>query len=362
MTIGIPVIDRYVVRELIRPFFSGIAAFVMMNLVNLLYIYASLIVQSQVPVDVVVKLLLYNLPAIMVITFPVAYMFAVLVGIGRLARDSEITALRACGISFRRMCIPVVALSLVVSAFGFVFNDRVVPWANRQVVDLVRNLMLKQPKPLFKDNTFFKGAGNRYFYVKQIDQRSNQLYDVIVFDREGQIPVVITAKMGTWRGFEWELIDGIEHRYDKGAFVEAEVPFKARTVRVDKEPQSYFKYGNLSPQEQTSGELGQQIKDLKTSGVDTKSMEVDYHLKFSLPLAATVVAILAAPLGFRFGRLGIFIGVSLTIALVAVYYVIMSIARSMGNAGMLQPFLAAWTENLLYTGVGALLLWRVDRK
>ncbi len=362
MTFGLTIVDRYVTRELISPFLSGIGGFVMMNLVNLLYIYAQLIVQSQVPVDVVVKLLLFNLPAIMVITFPVAFLFAVLVGLGRLARDSELTALRACGVSFRRLCVPVIFLSLMVSAFGFWFNDRIVPWANQQVVDLVRNLMLRQPKPLFKDNTFFKGDGNRYFYVKQIDQRTNQLYDVIIFDREAAVPVVVTARLGTWRGKEWELIDGIEHRYDSGDFVEAEVPFRTRTVKVNQEPAVYFKSGNLSPQEQTSAELGKQIKNLKVSGVDTKTMEVDYHLKFSLPLAATVVAILAAPLGFRFGRLGIFIGVSLTIALVAVYYVIMSIARSMGNAGMLQPFMAAWVENFIYVGVGIFLLWRVDRR
>lgn len=363
MTIpGLTLMDRYLTRELIRPFLAGIGGFVMMNLVNLLYIYAQLIVQSQIAISVVLRLLLYNLPAIMVITFPVAYLFATLVAVGRLSRDFEITALRACGTSFTRMCVPVIVFSLVVSAFGFWFNDRIVPWSNRQVVDLVRTLMLRQTKPIFKDNVFFKGAGNRYFYVKQIDERTNQLYDVIVFDRAGQFPVVITSKGGEWVGKDWKLTDGIEHRYDKGDFVEAEVPFTKRQVHVSQEAQAYYSHGDLSPQEQTSAELGKHIKELKASGVDTKTAEVDYQLKFSLPLAATVVALLAAPLGFRFGRLGIFIGVSLTIALVAVYYVIMSIARSMGNAGMLQPFLAAWVENILYAVVGAFLLWRVDRR
>ncbi|MBU6428285.1 MAG: LptF/LptG family permease [Cyanobacteria bacterium REEB65] len=353
--------DRYLVREMILPYVSAIAAFVMMNIVNLLYIFASLIVQSHVAVGVVVRLLLYNLPAIMVITFPVAYMFSVLYVTGRMARDSEITALRACGVSFGRLCLPLIAGSVVVSAGGFWMNDRVVPWANHQVVTLVRTMMLRQSKPVFKDNVFFKGTRNEYFYVREIDERTNALYDVIIFDRAGPFPIVITAHTGLWQGKDWVLYQGIEHRYDSGDFVTAEVPFSARVIRTNQEAQAYYTQGDVSPQEQTAGELYRHIQELKQAGVDTKSNEVDYNLKFSLPLAATVVALLAAPLGLKFGRFGIFIAVAITIALVAIYYVIMSIARSMGNAGLLDPFPAAWIENFLYAGVGAYLLWRVDR-
>lgn len=355
--------DRYILRELIRPFLAGVGGFLVMNLINLLYIYASLIVQSGVPVDVVARLLLFNLPAILVITFPVAYLFATLIAVGRLSRDFEIVALRACGVSFRRLCAPVLAGAVLVAGAGFVCNDQLVPWSNRQVVDLVRTLMLKQTKAVFKDNVFFRGDGDRTFYVRQVDERTNMLYDAIVIDRKGPYGVVLTARNGTWNGTRWDLQDGVEHRYGPdGAFVVEETPFAVRTVEVGQDPQAYYRNGELSPQEQTSAELGQQIRTLKAAGVDTKSAEVDYHLKFSLPLAAVVVALLAAPLGFRFGRLGIFIGVSLTIALVAVYYVVMSISRSMGNAGMLPPHWAAWSQNVLYAVVGTGLLWRVDRR
>lgn len=354
--------DRYLLKEISLPYVSAVAAFVMMNIVNLLYIFASLIVQSHVAVDVVLRLLAYNLPAIMVITFPVAYMFSVLYVTGRLARDSEITALRSCGVSFGRLCMPLILGSVIVSAFGFWVNDRVVPWSNHQVVLLVRTMMLRQSQPVFKDNVFFKGKGNEYFYVREIDERTNELYDVIIFDRSGQIPVVLTAPSGTWQGQTWQLDNGIEHRYDVGEdFVQAEVPFQSRVVTVDQDAQTYYTQGNVSPQEMTSTELYHHIQQEKAAGLDTKSEEVDYNLKFSLPLAATVVALLAAPLGLKFGRFGIFIAVAITIALVAVYYVIMSIARSMGNAGLLEPFYAAWIENLLYAAVGAILLWRVDR-
>lgn len=360
-TVPLKIIDKYFIGELIRPFTMGVFGFIVMNLANLLYIYANLIFSSGVSVGVVLQLLMYNLPAIVVITFPVAFLFAVLLATGRLGRDSEVTALRACGTSFRRLAIPIMIGAALVSYAGFWVNDEVVPRANRGVVDLVRTIMLRQSKPVFKDNVFFKGKDNRYFYIKQVDQRTNIMYDVMIFDRTGDLPVVITAKEGTWSGTSWHLTNGVIHRYGTTDFVQTEQPFSNYEVTVDTNPQTFFTQGDLSPQEQNSRQLKDQIETMKSGGVDTKALEVDYYLKFSLPFATFFVALLAAPLGLKFARLGAFIGVALTIALVFVYYIVMSIARSMGNAGMIDPITAAWIHNYLFGIVGAFLLWRVDR-
>lgn len=355
------IIDVYLIAELTRPFFAGVFGFIVMNLANLLYIYANLIISSGVPVGVVLKLLGFNLPAIVVITFPVAFLFATLLATGRLSRDSEITALRACGTSFRRLTLPLILGSVLVSYAGFLVNDQVVPWANRNVVDLVRNLMLRQSRPVFKDNVFFKGKNNRYFYVKQVDERTSQMYSVMIFDRTGPHPVVITAMEGNWSGHLWRLHTGVVHRYGVDRFVESEQAFSNMDVEVDQNPETFFTQGDLSPQEQTSRQLRAQIDTMKSGGVDTKSIEVDYYLKFALPLATFFIALFAAPLGLRFARLGAFVGVALTIGVVFIYYIIMSIARSMGNAGMIDPVTAAWIENYVFGVVGAWLLWQVDR-
>lgn len=355
------IIDTYILVELQKPFIAGIFLFVVMNLANLLYIYANLIVSSGVPVSVVLKLLAFNLPAIMVITFPVAFLFATLMTTGRMSRDFEITALRACGTSFRRLAVPIVIGSVLVSYGNFLINDQVVPWANRNVVDLVRTIMLRQSKPVFKDNVFFKGQDNRYFYVKQVDQRTNVMYSVMIFDRTSNKQVVISARQGTWSGKQWKLTDGVIHEYGNEEFVEREMPFSNYEVVVDQDPEAFFTQGDLSPQEQTSKQLRHQIDTMKSGGVDTKSIEVDYYLKYSLPLATFFITLFAAPIGLKFARLGAFIAVAITIATVFVYYIVMSIARSMGNAGMIDPVTAAWIENYLFGIIGVFLLWRVDR-
>ena len=355
-------LDRYLVMELVRPFVLGVLGFVVIMLANTLYLYAELIVHSGVKVDVVAWLLLYNLPAIIVVTFPVAFLFSTLLAIGRLSKDSEVTAMRSVGVSFNRILVPLLAVSAVVSYAAFWINDEVVPWANRKTVDLVREMVLHQGQPVIKENIFFKGTKeDRYFYVRQVDRRNNNMYDVFIFDKRTGAQHVTISSEAQWVGETWNLRNGVMSQYDKWGSVATEEAFKEMAVKVALNPDAFFAAGERSPQEKSSAELAEEIAALREGGTDTKSMEVDYHMKFSLPLATFFSAMLAAPLGAKFSRMGGYIGVVFSIILVFIYYVVMSVARSMGNNGVVDPVTGAWIQNYLFGVVGAFLMWRIDR-
>lgn len=355
-------LDRYIIGELTKPFLFGVFGFVVIMLANTLYLYAELIVHSGVSPDIVAQLLAYNLPAIIVVTFPVAYLFATLFVIGRLSKDSEVTAMRSVGVSFRRILMPILGLSLFVSYGAFFINDEIVPWANRKTVDLVREMVLHQGQPVIKENIFFKGAEeDRYFYVRQVDRRTNNMYDVFIFDKREGAQKVLTAQEARWVGDSWELSNGVLSSYDKWGSIKDEDPFRQMAVKVAINPEVFFASGERSPQEKSSEELKGEIEALKGGGADVKSMEVDYFMKYSLPLATFFSALLAAPLGAKFARMGGYIGVVFTIILVFIYYVVMSVARSLGNNGVVDPVTGAWVQNYLFGVVGAFLLWRIDR-
>lgn len=354
--------DRYIARELVKPFLMGSGGFTVIMLANTLYIYADLIVNSGISVGDVGLLLLYNLPALLVVTFPVAFLFATLLTIGRFSRDTELTALRSVGVSFKRILMPILASSLAVGVMAFALNDNVVPWSNRQTVDFVRQLVLHQGMPVIKENIFFKGTGeDRYFYVRQVDRRTNEMFDVFIFDKREGAQQVLIASRARWIGDAWELENGVRSSYDKWGSIVEEEPFKALSVKVTLNPEAFFASGERSPQEKSSAELKEEIAVLQEGGTDTKFMEVDYHMKFTLPYSTFFVTLLAAPLGVRFSRMGGMIGIVLSIALVFVYYIVMSVARSLGNNGVLDPLNAAWLPNYAFGAVGLWLLWRADR-
>jgi lipopolysaccharide export system permease protein len=258
--------------------------------------------------------------------------------------------------------MPILAGSIVVSYGAFAINDYVVPWANRKTVDLVREMVLHQGQPIIKEDIFFKGSKeDRYFYVRQVDRRTNQMYDVFIFDKRGGAQQVITAQEAKWVGDSWELSNGVISSYDKWGSIKQEEAFRDMSVKVSVHPEVFFASGERSPQEKSSQDLKSDIEALKGGGTDVKSMEVDYYMKFSLPLATFFSALLAAPLGAKFSRMGGYIGVVFSIILVFIYYVVMSVARSLGNNGVVDPVTGAWIQNYLFGVVGLFLLWRIDR-
>ena len=146
--------DRYILVELLKPFVAGVVAFMIIMVSNTLYIFMELIVKSNIDPGTVGRMLAFNLPAIVVVTLPVAYMFATLLALGRLGRDSEIIALRACGVSLSRIIAPVIIMSVMISGLGFWMQEELVPWANRQTVEILKNMMRREPIKNIKAKNF----------------------------------------------------------------------------------------------------------------------------------------------------------------------------------------------------------------
>lgn len=356
------ILDRYILKELIKPFTAGVAAFIVVMLSNTLFLYAEMIVKSGVPVNAVLALLLYNLPAIIVVTFPVGYLFSTLLVLGRLSKDSEIVALRSCGVSFTRVITPILLIALFVSYLGFMINEKVVPHTNHQSVLIARDMLTNQKLPPIKERIFTKGNDERYFYVEKVNREKEVLEEVFVFDNtKPGYPQVINAKTASRGENKWILQDGVLRKYNRDGFVNYEARFKTMEIEFNLSNSTIFS-DQKSIQEQSSGEAAKQLSEFRSRGVDTKVMEVDYHLKFSLPLATFFVALIAAPIGIKFAKMGTYFGVAISIALVFVWYVTYTICRSLGASGTLPPLLAAWVQNIAFGIIGVFLLGLVNRK
>jgi lipopolysaccharide export system permease protein len=116
-----------------------------------------------------------------------------------------------------------------------------------------------------------------------------------------------------------------------------------------------FSAGQKTPDEMTARDLRQYLS-LFGQSPGSARIAVEYYRKFAVPFASAIFALLAAPLGARAVQGGRFVGVGVSIALLFVYYVLMSVTRAMGTTAGLAPFLAAWAPNLCF-GVAGLWLW-----
>jgi lipopolysaccharide export system permease protein len=124
---GLSVMDRYIATELIPPFLFGVGAFSSVGVaIGTLFDLVRKVTDSGLPLTIAIQVLLLKLPLFISYAFPMSTLLAALMTYSRLSSDSELIALRSCGVSLYRLVVPAVVLSLVVTGMTFLFNEMVV--------------------------------------------------------------------------------------------------------------------------------------------------------------------------------------------------------------------------------------------
>ena len=360
MGVKINILDRYIVREMLPPFVVGIFGFIIIMITDILFTLTDLIINKGVPFFAVLKLLIFKLPAIMVLTFPVSTLFGVAMAMGRLSQDSEIIALRTSGVSMFRIATPIIIISFVISLMCYSTNEFVVPWANRISEGIIRQIILKKPVTQIKENLFFKDKGDRYFYVKRVDPKEGTLQDIMMYElEESSIPRVVVAKRAKFNGDIWDLESGLIHKYGEDGHLEYEATFDSMRIVVSEGFLGHLGYSEQkTTQEMNSRELRKLIGMLRRGGVNTRSLLVDFYMKFSVPLTCFVFALIGIPLSLPGVRTGRAFGVVMCIIIVFSFYVFASVSRSFGYGGIVNPVLAAFVPQATFALFGGALLFR----
>ncbi|HPZ09639.1 MAG TPA: LptF/LptG family permease [Candidatus Eremiobacteraeota bacterium] len=353
-------LDKYLIKELAGPFFFAILGFLVFMISHILFLLTDVIVNKNIPFGVIARMMLLRMPAIMVLTFPVAILFGTVLSISGMVASNEITALRSIGISFPRIMVPFLVVGILLSVITFVTNEKVVPWASHRSENIIRSMILKQQVPLIQSNVFQKGPNNQTFYVQLVDEEHKRLQNIMIFDlNEGDFPKVITAKEATWDDKCWYLTNGTIHKFDKEGRLLWQANFNDFKLQVDIDVKEFFA-GQKTPQEMTTEELKKQIDRMVASGQNTREFEVDYQIKFSLPLASLITALVGAPLSVKAPRSGKMMGIAYSFGVIFVYYNLMSIGRAFARNGIVPPEVGAWCPVIVVGTIGILLLFNVE--
>jgi lipopolysaccharide export system permease protein len=255
--------------------------------------------------------------------------------------------------SLARIFCPVLAFGLLMAGLTFSTNELVAPWANHRADNLIRRAVFGEVFPQVRQQVFFRGPDNRFFYVDKVDDSQRILHNVMVYEPEGAVPRLVTAQRARWDDRAWSLADGVVREFDEEGFTRYEARFASMQILVGADAGTFFA-GQKTPEEMTTGELRGYLSLFGAGNV--ARFAVEYYRKFAVPFASVIFALVAAPLSVHGTQGGRYLGVGLSIALLFFYYAIMSTARALGGTGALPPVVAAWAPNLLF-GLGGLTLW-----
>ena len=373
----IPLLDRWLIAELISPLLFAVAAFTVVSLsVGVMFELVRKIVESGLPVLIAVQVLLQRLPSFLVISFPMATLMATLLAYSRLSANSELTALRSVGVTASRMIIPALALALVMSSLTFVFNDVVVPRSNRSAEITLRRALGKSIATEKGDNIVYSRFGSverpdgssskgllQLFYANRFLDGTMTGVTVLDFSRVGFTQMLV-AKSANWNEQEakWEFLNGqILTLTPSGSTTSADFdrylyPLSAAPIRIAKLPKDA---NNMTVAEALQAEqLLQNAGDVK----EARRLQVRIQEKFTLPMACLVFGLIGASLGAKpNSRTSRSQGFGISVVLILVYYVLSFSFSSLGVKGTLSPLLAAWSPVLISLAGGGFLLRQASR-
>jgi lipopolysaccharide export system permease protein len=357
----LPLMDRWLLTELLGPLFFGIAAFTAVTLsVGVVFELVRKVAESGLPVEVALKVLLLKLPGFLVLSFPMATLMATLLAYSRLSGGSELTALRSIGVSTTRFIVPAILLSLVMSGLTLVFNDAIVPPANRAGYVTLHKALGRSIDSEKGENIIYPRYGKivnsplqgdkeqllQLFYAKEY--RDGAMHDVTLLDfsRNGQRQMlhsdtaVYNKQRGTWEFRKGSVINIAEsggfnttadfdtyfYPLGEGPLDLAELPKDANNMTV------------------SQAREGLRILEKAGDRKEARKLSVRIQEKFSFPAICLVFGLIGASLGARpNGRTSRSQGFGISVLLIFLYYLLAFVFSSLGVKGTLVPVVSAWS-------------------
>lgn len=366
------ILVRYLAKELLLYFLICFAFFFVVFFVNQILLLAETILKKRVPVNSVLKLILYCLPNVISQSAPFATLVGFLMCLGRLVTDNEILIFRASGQRYSLILKSVLAMGLLISVFSFIMNDYFLPVGNLKYNRLFKQIIVSNPA-IELESKSIKRMNDSTLVIGNVSK--NNISDIVLFDsgNDGGQRIIMAGnsdvKKSASQGviMQLDMNNPVVLSLDESEAENYESIF-AEKLRLNIFEDSIISSGNgISPREMTSWDLMKRIKKMKQENSSTKkrlnTFMLEYNKKFSVPFGSFFFALLAFPLALIFGKkdgqtLGLIFGIIISV----LYWSATIIGQMFGVRGGYNGFWMMWTPNFVIGILGIILYLRLKKK
>ena len=356
---GVNILDWYVTKMYLR--WVGLA---FVGLLGIFYIATFIdlsdkLFKEETTGAMLLRYFWHATPQFVYYVLPIAGLVATLVTIGLLTRTSELTVMKACGISLYRAAFPILCFSLVWSGLLFALGETVLGRANRTAETLNREIRTGRTQTfevLARQWLYDEGAiyHYRYFDVGRSSVDSLSIFEL----GDGPWSLVRrTYAAHASYGDEWQGRNVWSREFATAPEVSSSYREDATRALPGVSAPGVFAAERPDAELMSFRELEQYIVDLRARGFDVVDLVVALHRKASFPFVTVILTLIAIPFAVTTGPRGALYGVGVGIALAFTYWIVLSVFGALGGAGVLMPATAAWAPNLIFgTSAGYFLL------
>ena len=368
------ILPRYILKEFFPPFIIALICFTFILIFDDLFRLTKLFVQKGISPLYLIELLIYVMPATVVLSLPMAALVAILLALGRLSTDNEIVAMKAHGVAFHHLMLPLLGIVVLLSVVDLGLMDYALPRANLAYATLKRDIQRHNPAFVLEEATVMKELereGKLWMY-ESTDAKSGRMQNVKIWDSiwTGR-PRFSHAQEGTL-GFEegramLTLYDGLTYEPatdNPDGFRVTKFQQQRLSLQLTEDLER-GEFRNQTPRSMNIAQLGAFVNTLENAVQTSKNpdftrkklrfAQVEYYKKFSIPFACLAFGLMGVPLGLMVKQGGRMIGFGIGLAVILAYYLLLQIGQSTGLEGILSPALAMWLPNIVIGAFGIVL-------
>lgn len=359
------IIDRYLLRTFLVPFFYCLTAFMMIYVIFDLFENLNDFVEGKTPLMLVVKYYLILFPSVMIRIVPISLLLAVLYSLSSLTKNNELTAMRASGISIIRLMVPFLGVGLVCTLVVGLVHETIGPKAAYWCYNFVREQGRNDPAAVYiKQDIAIKHQGTRRIWlVGEFDIRDYKMKQIeVIQQREDTSDAKkIRAKEAQWLDGRWWFRDLVEQVYDQDGNPMGPPRFALTEEMEDlTETPSLFLNEFKDPEYLSSLELVEYLETHQhREKVALARIEADLHSRLAMPWTCFIVTLLGIPFGSQTGRKGAFLGVALSIGLFFSYYVLVNVGLGVAKNMLVPAVVGGWLPNLIFLAIGLVMVYRM---
>ena len=359
------ILTRYILGEILSHTLIGCAVFTFILFMRDLSHILEMVVRNSSTFTSVMEIFLFTLPNTFKVTIPMAVLVGILLGLSRLAADSEVIAMRASGLGIGYFVKVASIVAIGGTLLGLANSVYLAPRANRAILSMQLALETSQASYEIQPRVFYEDFRNAVLYVQNVrgGTGASNWDRVFMADvTDPATPIITTAASATVandtaqellmrlrNGSRHEMVAGQPQQYNISTFTNTDLP--------------------LSLSQQSEVHLGRMDTAIyalpmstlmdRTHGPDGKRFLLELYTRFSYPAACLVLMLVGVPLGVVSRRGGKSSGLVFTVLLVLVYYVLSYTGIALSRQDKLSPFLGVWMANLIFAVAGTFLLWQM---
>ena len=363
------IFTRYILREIIGYALLGGVLFTFILFMRYLLPLMELAVRGVAGPGDIARLILYLLPNFLTLTIPMAVLVGILLGLSRLAADSEITAMRASGIGILSF-VRIVAIFAVLAWIAGLANSLfLAPRAAQAVLAYEEQAKTSQLTVVVQPRVFYEGLKNEVLYAQDVIPGANGTAlwrHVFIADlTKPATPHIITADQASVvsdgpHSLRLELSDGSEHeisltnpdQYDISTFLSHDLPIETSQQEED----SHLSRSDTPIHALGMGDLWQHAR---AGGEAARPYLIELHYRFAFPTACLVLMLVGVPLGLSSKRGGKGTGFVVTLLLVFLYYFFSSVGVALARQNKVPAALGVWGANIVFMLAGVLLIQQI---